>query len=168
MTLKKPRILLYPGSFDPPTVGHFDIMERGLKLCDRLVVGVSRSSSGKHGLFSDQERKLLFESYLTEKSYAVEVVIYEGLTVDLAVKLGAFAILRGLRTYSDFEHEFQMAAMNKHLNADLETIFIRTDERRAHVSSSLVKDVAIFGDVSGMVSPLVQKYLTRLNKKPSA
>jgi pantetheine-phosphate adenylyltransferase len=163
----KPKILLYPGSFDPPTVGHFDIMERGLTLCEKLIVGISRTRSGKSALFTDKERKVLFESYLTDKAYPVEVVIYEGLTVDLATKLGAFAILRGLRTYSDFEHEFQMAAMNKHLNENLETIFIRTDERRAHVSSSLVKDVALFADVSSMVSPLVQEYLSRLNKKPS-
>jgi len=153
------KILLYPGSFDPPTMGHFDIVKRGLVLCDSLVVGVTRGSSEKNFLFSDEERKIMFESYLEGSDLPVIVSVYDGLTVDYADEIGAFGILRGLRTYSDFEHEFQMAAMNKHLRENLETVFIRTDESLAHISSSLVKDVSVFKRIPGVVSPYVQKCL---------
>lgn len=157
--MSPPKILLYPGSFDPPTMGHFDVVKRGLVLCDQLVVGVAFGSSEKNFLFTDEERKTMFESYLKDLNLPVTVAVYEGLTVDFAEKIGAFGILRGLRTYSDFEHEFQMAAMNKHLKAYLETIFIRTDESLAHISSSLVKDVSVFKRISGVVSPYVEKCL---------
>ncbi|MBT3786308.1 pantetheine-phosphate adenylyltransferase [bacterium] len=158
--MKDERILLYPGSFDPPTMGHFDVVKRGLVMCESLVVGITKGSSGKKFLFGDEERKIMFESYLEGLDLPVKVMIYDGLTVDLATQLGAFGILRGLRTYTDFEHEFQMAAMNKHLAEQLETVFIRTDESLAHISSSMVKDVSVFKRIPGVVSAYVQKCLS--------
>lgn len=150
------RTLLYPGSFDPPTLGHYDIMKRGLKLADRVIVGVHGGSLSKRHWFSPEERIDLFESYFSpEESAKIELCVYDGLTADLAIEKGAQGILRGLRTASDFEFEFSMAAMNKHLAPGVETIFIRTDENLAHISSSLSKDVLRYRNVPGMVSELV-------------
>ena len=149
-------VLLYPGSFDPPTSGHHNIALRGLKLCKLLVIGIHKENSTKSYMFTAEERREMFLSYFsdTEKQY-LRVDLYEGLTAEYASKTGAFGLLRGLRTNADFEFEFQMAAMNKHLNPQLETIFIRTDGGLAHVSSSLVKDVLRYRDLPGMVSDFV-------------
>ena len=156
------KILLYPGSFDPPTLGHYDIVSRGLNFCDELVIGINQSSETKRYIFDFNQRKKMFESYLSpEESKKIRVTTYSDLTIDLAREVGAFAILRGLRTYSDFEFEFQMAAMNKSLDPELETVFIRTDDRLAHISSSLVKEVARFSRHKNMVSPFVAKELSK-------
>jgi pantetheine-phosphate adenylyltransferase len=152
---------MYPGSFDPPTIGHWDVVKRGIKLCDKLVIGISDSDSGKRFMFSAEERKIMFESYFKERALPVEVHIYEGLTVDYARELGAVGLLRGLRTYSDFEYEFQMAAMNKALCPRLETIFIRTSDNLGHISSTFVKAVASHASVKRMVSSVVAEYLAK-------
>ena len=158
------RILLYPGSFDPPTLGHFDVALRGTKLCDHLIIGINEGSDQKSYMFSSEERKKMFLSYF-DKNLSIEVISYSGLTVRFAEKIGAFAILRGLRTYTDFEHEFQMAAMNKHLSKEVETIFIRTGEELAHISSTMVKGIAKVAKVEGMVSNYVESCLVeRVNK----
>ena len=152
------KVLLYPGSFDPPTLGHHNIALRGLKLCELLVVGIHVESSAKSYMFTAEERREMFLSYFNEKEReCLRVDLYEGLTAEYAGKIGAFGLLRGLRTNADFEFEFQMAAMNKHLNSQLETVFIRTDGGLAHVSSSLVKDVLRYRDVTGMVSDFVSE-----------
>ena len=149
-------VLLYPGSFDPPTSGHHNIALRALKLCKLLVIGIHMENSTKSYMFTAEERREMFLSYFsdTERQH-LRVDLYEGLTAEYASKIGAFGLLRGLRTNADFEFEFQMAAMNKHLNPQLETVFIRTDGGLAHVSSSLVKDVLRYRDVPGMVSDFV-------------
>ena len=150
------RVLLYPGSFDPPTSGHHNIALRGLKLCDLLVIGIHMESSSKSYMFTAEERREMFLSYFNEaERQNMRVDLYEGLTAEYASKIGALGLLRGLRTNADFEFEFQMAAMNKHLNPQLETVFIRTEGGLAHVSSSLVKDVLRYRDVTGMVSDFV-------------
>lgn len=154
--LVSPRVLLYPGSFDPPTAGHHNIALRGLKFCELLVIGIHVESNSKQYMFTAEERQEMFLSYF-EKSQRekIRVDLYKGLTAEYAKKIGAFGLLRGLRTNADFEFEFQMAAMNKHLNPDLETVFIRTEGGLAHVSSSLVKDVLRYRDVEGLVSDYV-------------
>lgn len=159
------KILLYPGSFDPPTFGHFDVVKRGCQLCEQLVIGISCDGGGKKMLFTAEERKELFASYVSNLDCAVRIDIYDGLTVTYAEKIGACAILRGLRTYSDFEYEFQMAAMNRYLSSQVDTIFIRTSEEVGHISSSFVKSVAIYTSVLGMVSPPVQKALCQKLKR---
>lgn len=150
------KILLYPGSFDPPTFGHYNIAERGLKLCEQLIIGIHKEGSTKSYMFSAEERRDMFLSYFSDaQRQRIRVDLYEGLTAEYAGKIGALGLLRGLRTNADFEFEFQMAAMNKHLNSELETVFIRTDGGLAHISSSLVKDVLRYRDIEGMVSEFV-------------
>ena len=154
--ISQKRVLLYPGSFDPPTSGHHNIALRGLKLCKLLVIGVHKEGGTKSYMFTAEERREMFLSYFSEsEKQSIRVDLYEGLTAAYAEEIGAFGLLRGLRTNADFEFEFQMAAMNKHLNTQLETVFIRTDGGLAHVSSSLVKDVLRYRDVTGMVSDFV-------------
>jgi pantetheine-phosphate adenylyltransferase len=155
------KILLYPGSFDPPTLGHLDVVKRGCLLCEQMVIGISCDGGGKKMLFTAEERKELFESYLVDLGLSVRIDIYDELTVSYAEKIGASAILRGLRTYSDFEYEFQMAAMNRYLSSKVDTIFIRTGEDVGHISSTFVKSVAQYTSVSGMVSPVVEENLRR-------
>lgn len=152
----KSRIAVYPGSFDPLTLGHDDIIRRSLKLVDRLIVGIAGTATqSKSGLFSLEEReRLARELYADEE--AVEVVAFEGLLVDFARSRGARLIIRGLRAVSDFEYEFQMALMNRSLWPEVEVIFMAPDNRHTFLSSSLVREVArLGGDVSAFVPPLV-------------
>jgi pantetheine-phosphate adenylyltransferase len=155
------RIAIYPGSFDPVTNGHLDIVERGLKLFDKLVVVIMKNPK-KQFLFSLEERlEMLHESLKGFPEVAVDA--FDGLLMDYAVARKAHAVLRGLRALSDFEFEFQMALMNRRLNREVQTVFLMTGMRWIYTSSSIIKEAAQFGgDVEGMVPPLV---LARLKAK---
>ena len=148
------RAAIYPGSFDPVTNGHIDIIERGLKLFDRIIVAILHNPS-KTGLFSTEERKEMLEASLKNLSN-VEVDIFGGLLVDYAAKRNAQAILRGMRAVSDFEYEFQLALMNRRLNREVQTVFLMTGLRWIFTSSSIIKEAARFGgNINGMVPPIV-------------
>lgn len=153
------RIGLYPGTFDPPTRGHLDIIYRATKACDVLVIGVAENIR-KNPLFSLEERV----SFLTQEiqdapSPAKDRLViqpFSGLMVEFAVEKKAQVIFRGLRALADFEYEFQMAWMNTRLNADIETIFLMASERYQFVSSRLIKEIACLGgDISPFVSPRI-------------
>lgn len=144
------RVAIYPGSFDPITNGHLDIITRGSKVFDKLIVGVLINID-KVGLFSIEERVELIKR-VTCHLENVEVVSFNGLLVDLAKKNNAKVILKGLRAVSDFEYEFQMALMNSQLDAEVETLFMTTSAANSFLSSSSVKQVAKFGgDIKGLV-----------------
>ena len=144
------RVAIYPGSFDPVTNGHLDIITRGSKVFDKLIVGVLVNID-KVGLFSIEERVELIKR-VTSHLENVEVVSFNGLLVDLAKKNNARVILKGLRAVSDFEYEFQMALMNSQLDSEVETLFMTTSAANSFLSSSSVKQVAKFGgDTKGLV-----------------
>ena len=144
------RVAIYPGSFDPITNGQLDIITRGSKIFDKLIVGVLVNID-KVGLFSIEERVELIKR-VTSHLDNVEVVSFNGLLVELAKKNNAKVILKGLRAVSDFEYEFQMALMNSQLDADVETLFMTTAATNSFLSSSSVKQVAKFGgDIKGLV-----------------
>ena len=154
------RIALYPGSFDPPTRGHEDLIRRSLALCDHLIVAVARNSS-KQPLFSVEERlDLLRRSIGTDARVSFET--FDGLLVDFARERGATMVVRGLRVVSDFDYEFQMALMNRQLNQSVETVFLVPAVDLTYLSSSLVREVARYGgDVSSIVHPDVAAALAR-------
>ena len=144
------RIAIYPGSFDPVTNGHLDIITRGSKAFDKVIVGVLVNVD-KKGLFQIDERVELIKK-VTRHLPNVEVVSFGGLVVDFAKQYNAKVILKGLRAVSDFEYELQMALMNKNLNPDIETLFMMTSIQYSYLSSSSVKQVAKFGgDIKGLV-----------------
>lgn len=152
------RIAVYPGSFDPTTNGHMDIIERAAKLVDKLVVGILYNPS-KKGLFTIEERVKHLE-YLTKDFDNVEVMAFSGLLVDFAKSVNAGIVIRGLRAVTDFEYEFQMALTNRSLSESLETLFMPTSTKYMYVSSSMVKEVASFGKgVEGMVPEFIQKQM---------
>jgi len=154
----KKKIAVYPGSFDPPTNGHMDIIKRGLKLFDGIIVAILNNPS-KETLFSLEERIEMLKETLKDHSN-VEVDSSEGLLVDYAIKREAHVILRGMRAVSDFEYEFQMALMNRSLNRKVQTIFLMTGLRWIFISSSIIKEAASFGgDIKEMVPPVVYKKL---------
>lgn len=147
---------VYPGSFDPPTLGHIDIIRRALRIFGEITVVVAKSSK-KEGLFTAEERKKLLEQSLGDLKN-VKVDIHDGLTVDYVKKNGAQVIIRGLRAVSDFEYELQMATMNRKLYPDIETLIIMTGEEYFYISSNTVKEVASHGgDISKVVPPAVVK-----------
>jgi pantetheine-phosphate adenylyltransferase len=152
------RIAVYPGSFDPVTNGHCDVVRRGLKIFDKVIIAVAINGT-KDPLFTIQERlEMLKESF--EETPEIEVDSFDGLLVDYVVERRADAILRGLRAVSDFEHEFQMALMNRKLNRNIETVFLMTGLRWIFISSSIIKEAARFGgDTRGMVPDIVSKRL---------
>jgi pantetheine-phosphate adenylyltransferase len=155
------KIAIYPGSFDPVTNGHIDIVERGLRLFSKIIVCVMCNAS-KNTLFSVPERVEMLEKCL-EKFPNVEVDTHDGLLVDYGARRKAHAILRGMRAVSDFEYEFQMAMMNRRLNRNIQTVFLMTGFRWIFTSSSIIKEAARFGgNVSDMVPPSV---LQRLKEK---
>ena len=147
---------MYPGTFDPITLGHEDLIRRAAQLFDKVVVAVADDTSGKAPMFSTEERVALATAVLADIE-GVEVTGYSGLTVDFALKQGLRVMIRGLRAVSDFEYEFQFANMNRHLTDEVETAFLTPTEKHTFISSSLVREVAsLGGDVSAFVSPKVQ------------
>ena len=151
-------IAIYPGSFDPLTNGHLDLIERGSEIFDELVVAILRNTE-KSPLFSLGERRAMLEA-MTERFRNVRVDTFDGLTVDYALKVGAKAILRGIRALSDYEYELQMALMNRKLNPDLETVFMMPAEQYSYVSSKLVREVAqLGGSIKDLVPAMVEQRL---------
>ncbi len=152
------RTAIYPGSFDPVTNGHIDIIERGFKLFDRIIVAILHNPAKKY-LFSVDERMTLLRESL-KKYPDIEIEAFDGLLVDYAVQKNAQAILRGMRAVSDFEYEFQMALMNRRLNRNVQTVFLMTGLRWIFTSSSIIKEAACFGgNINGMVPPAVNQKL---------
>ncbi len=152
-------IAVYPGSFDPITRGHEDLIHRSLAFVDKVVVAVAINSA-KQPLFSLQERVALIQQCVREPR--VEVRAFDGLLVNFAQSVGASLIVRGLRAVSDFEYEFQMALMNRNLGPTIETVFLVPASDLTYLSSSLVREVARFGgDVSALVHPAVQDALKK-------
>ena len=147
-----PNIAIYPGTFDPITHGHTDLIQRASRLFDRVIVAVA-AKPGKSPLFNLDERLALAKTVLAGQDN-VEVCGFEGLLVEFARQKGAKAILRGLRAVSDFDYEFQLAGMNRKLASDIETLFLTPAEQYANISSSLVREIAALG---GDVSPFVHK-----------
>jgi pantetheine-phosphate adenylyltransferase len=154
------RIAIYPGSFDPPTKGHEDLIRRSLTLADRVVVAVAVNPN-KQPLFSVEERLEMLRATVGDEP-RVSFEAFEGLLVEFARRIGATMVVRGLRAVSDFEYEFQMALMNRQLHPSLETVFLVPALALTYLSSSLVREVARYGgDVSALVSPAVAKALAR-------
>jgi pantetheine-phosphate adenylyltransferase len=154
------RLAIYPGSFDPITNGHVDIIERGLRLFDRVVVAVLRNET-KAPLFSAAERVQLIRDVFRDRP-GLEVDTFEGLLVDYAASRGAAVIVKGLRSIADYEYESQMALMNRRLRPAIETMFLMPAEPYAYTSSRLIKEVCrLGGDIRGLVPPLVEDRLQR-------
>ena len=152
------RSVVYPGSFDPITNGHSDLIDRASKLFDRVVVAVARDIA-ENPTFSADERVALARS-VCDRMSNVEVVSFSGLLVDFARSAQVHVIIRGLRAVSDFEYEFQLAGMNRRMAPDIETLFLTPAEQYAYISSSLVKQIArLSGDVSAFVAPSVHAAL---------
>ena len=151
-----PKVAIYPGSFDPVTNGHIDIVERGLKLFDKLIVSILYNPS-KDYLFTLEERVEMLKDSM-KKMKNIEIDSFDGLLVDYAASRKAQAILRGLRAMSDFEYEFQMALMNRRLNREVQTVFLMTGLRWIFTSSSIIKEAAKFGgNIEDMVPPIVNE-----------
>ena len=161
-------VAIYPGSFDPITNGHLDLVERGSKLFSRLIVGVLQNDS-KQALFSVEERVAMLRDVVG--GYAnVEVCSFHGLLVDFAAERNAHVVLRGIRAISDYEFELQMALMNRRLRPELETVFMMAGEAYSFISSRLVKEVfSLGGNISGLVPPSVERRLqARIHVKETA
>ena len=168
-----PRVGIYPGTFDPITNGHADIIRRAVRLVDRLVVGVARNDS-KGPLFVTDERVEIVRGEIAHlengDAERIEVCAFDSLLMHFARSVGASIIVRGLRAVSDFEYEFQMAGMNARLNPDIETVFLMASDRFQFISSRFVKEIgALGGDVSHFVSPrvaarLLDRYANRRPK----
>jgi pantetheine-phosphate adenylyltransferase len=158
------RVAIYPGTFDPITNGHLDIIRRAARLVDRLVIGVS-ANAGKGPLFDVDERVRMVKAEvealgLPKGNGTVEVRAFDNLLMHFAQSVGAGMILRGLRAVSDFEYEFQMAGMNTRLNGDIETVFLMASDRHQFISSRFVKEIGLLGgDITSFVSPRVAKRL---------
>lgn len=154
------QIAIYPGSFDPITFGHLDIIERGLEIFDEIIIAVARNSE-KSSLFTTAERIRHIEETIGGNP-RVTVDTFDGLLVDYVMARGAKVILRGLRAVSDFEYEFQIAQMNHNLKSEVETLFMMTSVPYGYLSSSLVKEVAsLRGSVESLVPPIVYKALVK-------
>ena len=146
---------VYPGTFDPITLGHMDIIRRGAKLVDRLVIGVTTNPS-KSPMFSVEERMAMVRREVEGLGDEIEVVSFDSLLMDFAEREGASVIVRGLRAVADFEYEYQMAGMNQQLNDRVETIFLMADVSLQPIASRLVKEIALYGgDISKFVPPAV-------------
>ena len=162
-----PRIAIYPGSFDPLTSGHVDIIERGSRIFDKIVVAILGNVE-KTPLFSESERVAIIRDVFKGRDN-VQVETFSGLLVDYAKQKQASVLVRGLRAVSDFEYEFQMALMNRHLAPGIETVFMMPAEQYTYISSRLIKEVfTLGGEVTGLVPPIVEEKLRakqRSNKK---
>ncbi|MGE4409709.1 MAG: pantetheine-phosphate adenylyltransferase [Sphingobium sp.] len=139
-----PRIGVYPGTFDPMTLGHMDIIRRGAKLVDRLIIGVTTNPS-KSPMFSLEERLAMVRRECSELDADIEVVAFDALLMDFASAQGAKVIIRGLRAVADFEYEYQMAGMNQQINDSVETVFLMADVSLQPIASRLVKEIALYG-----------------------
>ncbi len=160
------RLAVYPGSFDPPTLGHLDVVERAARLFDRLIVAVGHNSA-KRGLLSVEERcEALRRATAHLENVAVDA--FDGLTVDYVERVGSRAIVRGLRATADFEYEYQTTLVNRRLRHEVETAFLMTAPEYGYLSSSIVREVAVLGgDYSSMVPPGVAEVLRqRLSQTP--
>jgi pantetheine-phosphate adenylyltransferase len=166
--MSKKRIGLYPGTFDPVTLGHLDIIKRAVKLVDHLVIGVATNPS-KAPLFSLEERRAMLtreSEALAQGRATIEVRPFGSLLVKFAEEVGASVIIRGLRAVSDFEYEFQMVAMNQRLNMEIETVFLMADPRHQAIASRLVKEIALLGgDVAPFTTPSVAQALVQRCKE---
>ena len=146
---------VYPGTFDPITLGHMDIIRRGAKLVDRLVIGVTTNPS-KSPMFTVEERMAMVRREIADIGGEIDVVSFDSLLMDFAERQGASVIVRGLRAVADFEYEYQMAGMNQQLNDRIETVFLMADVSLQPIASRLVKEIAIYGgDIAKFVTPAV-------------
>ena len=165
---EKRRIGLYPGTFDPVTLGHLDIIKRAVKLVDHLVIGVA-TNAPKNPMFSLTERVEMVRTEgekLAEGRATIQVVAFDSLLVRFAAEMGASVIIRGLRAVSDFEYEFQMVAMNQRLNTEIETVFLMADPRHQAISSRLVKEIALLGgDIKPFTTPAVADALVKRSRE---
>lgn len=153
------RVGLYPGTFDPVTNGHSDIIERAVKLVDKLVIGVAKNA-GKGPTFTLGERVEMLKEQVARHGDRVEVIPFESLLIHFAQDIGASVIIRGVRAVADFEYEFQMTAMNQQLNREIETVFLMADPRHQAVASRLVKEIAqLGGSIAPFVAPSVAERL---------
>jgi pantetheine-phosphate adenylyltransferase len=158
---KKLRVGIYPGTFDPITLGHMDIIQRGTRLVDKLVIGVTTNPS-KSPLFSDAERLDMVRRETADLGDKVEVVGFNSLLMKFAEKQGASVIVRGLRAVADFEYEYQMAGMNQQLNDQIETVFLMADVSLQPIASRLVKEIAMFGgEIHKFVTPKVEEEIVQ-------
>ena len=156
MTQAVSRIGVYPGTFDPVTLGHMDIIRRGATLVDRLVIGVTTNPS-KTPMFTLDERMATVRREVADVPGDITVVAFDSLLMDFAVREGAKVIVRGLRAVADFEYEYQMAGMNQQINRSVETVFLMADVALQPIASRLVKEIALYGgDVSKFVTPMVR------------
>jgi pantetheine-phosphate adenylyltransferase len=166
--MPRKRIALYPGTFDPVTLGHIDIVKRAVKLVDHLVIGVA-ANPGKAPLFTQEERVDTVRretAKLARAGTTIEVLAFDDLLIEFAEKVGAHMIVRGLRAVSDFEYEFQMVGMNQRLNPEIETVFLMADPRHQAIASRLVKEIAMLGgDVTPFTSPHVAKLLAKRGRE---
>ena len=163
MTSHPPRIAIYPGSFDPLTSGHVDIIERGAKIFDSIIVAILANVE-KTPLFTENERIAIIRNVFKGHDN-VQVDTFSGLLVDYARLKNASVLVRGLRAISDFEYEFQMALMNRHLAPGIETVFMMPDEKYTYISSRLIKEVfTLGGEITGLVPPVVEEKLRAKQK----
>lgn len=159
-------VAIYPGSFDPITNGHVDLVKRTLRVFDKVVVAIATNPDKDHSLFTVKERLQMINEVFADMQGRVEADSFQGLLVDYAEGRGSKVIIRGLRAVSDFEYEFQMALMNRRLKPKLETLFLMTGESEFYTSSRLVKEVvSLGGDVSGLVPDNVLKMLKEKFKR---
>jgi pantetheine-phosphate adenylyltransferase len=150
------RIGVYPGTFDPITLGHMDIIERGAKLVDRLIVGVT-TNIAKSPMFNDDERIAMVKREVAAVGGNIEVVGFNSLLMDFAESQGAATVIRGIRGVTDFEYEYQLTGMNRQLNDRVETIFLMADVALQPIASRLVKEIALYGgDIAKFVTPAVR------------
>jgi pantetheine-phosphate adenylyltransferase len=162
-TPKLPRVAIYPGSFDPLTSGHVDIIERGARIFDEIIVAILANVE-KQPLFSEAERSEIIRDVFKDAGN-VRVETFDGLLVDYAQRKNASVLVRGLRAVSDFEYEFQMALMNRHLAPGLETVFMMPAEQYTYISSRLIKEVfSLGGEITGLVPPIVEDRLRAKQK----
>ena len=157
--MKFMKVAIYPGSFDPITLGHMDIIDRACNLFDKIIIAIAKSDT-KDPLFSLEDRLKLAKTIYKDNSQVEVIGFPRQLTVDVAKEYNACAIIRGLRAVSDFEYEFQLATMNRSLAPDIESIFLTPKESLIYVSSSLIKEICdLKGDISKFVDPIVEQAL---------
>lgn len=155
-TTSGPRIGVYPGTFDPITLGHMDIIERGAKLVDRLIVGVT-TNIAKSPMFNDDERIEMVRREVATIGADIQVVGFNSLLMDFAESQGAATVIRGIRGVTDFEYEYQLTGMNRQLNDRIDTVFLMADVSLQPIASRLVKEIALYGgDISKFVTPAVR------------